>query len=168
MLYLRNVRHVVMSTQFGIALLPLLVSLSTGCSFGTEFVVVNKSNGSVEVRYKAKKASGERPLSCKTPSIMAVSKLNASNETWQELSESEYKLDADKGTTTVSIKPDYALRIMSIIRPDNDQEEFFEREHFCADEISITGPNGEIRFEGKQVYKAFLSESSALRTLTYY
>jgi hypothetical protein len=149
-----------------ILLFPCLL-LVTSCSRATLFVVVNKSERSVEVRYRVKGSSGDVRVACSTPAVDPVSELD-SDKPWRELSASEYQVDEANRSITVSLKPEEVLRIVVIRSPENAEEEATAAETFCVEEIVLSGAHGEIKLAGKQVYPGFVPESRKTRKLIYY
>lgn len=67
---------------------------------------------------------------------------------------------------TLSLQPDEVLRIVVTRTAENERDEAFEAETFCLKEIEITGAYGEIKLQGLQACKGFLSEAGRLRRLT--
>jgi hypothetical protein len=87
---------------------------------------------------------------------------------WQELSDSQYKLERDTRFITVSLKPQEVLRITVTGYAKNEIGELWEAEHFCAEEIEVRGEEGGIRFQGRhQAYNGFTAEAPDLRSLIY-
>lgn len=145
---------------------PFVLMLSA-CSYGTIFVVVNKSNQPIQVRYRAKKTSADVRDPCTPPATMRVEEFEA-RQAWHELSAPEYQVDQTSGVITLSLKPNEVLRIVVIGDPKNAEDEAVEAERFCLDEIVLSGPNGEIKLQGKQAYAGFIAESRNTRKLIYY
>ena len=140
------------------------VLLLIGCSYLTNFVVVNASDDSVKVRYRFKRATD--PLaprrSSTVPHVKAVSELNQ-EVPWREFSSSQYSFDPDSGTVVVSLEPGEALQLEVL----NLTDKHYDASDFAIEEIDITGTHGEIKLEGEQVYKGFVVESKKLLAVTY-
>jgi hypothetical protein len=142
------------------------VLLLTGCARLTLFVVVNRSDRPIEVRYKIKQSSSDIRLVCDPPAVMMASQLGTGQH-WQELSDAQYKLERDSRLLTLSLKPGEALKITVIHTPQNEQDELMETQRFCIEEIEVTGDVGGIRLQGRQSYYGFRTEPGDFRALTY-
>lgn len=153
-------------------LLPYLlacVCTLTGCSNLTNFVVINASDQSVEVRYRIKK-----PIDPQMPSriphinpgILSVSELDR-QIAWRELSASQYTADTVNRTVTVTLKPDEAMRIDQLRLGEDQAGKMDGFDGFAIEEISLVGAYGEIHLAGEQVGRSFIPASSKTYTLTY-
>jgi len=154
-------------TQLVLTVVLLGVLLISGCSRVTMFVVINKSDSPIEVRYKIRESPSDFLLVCGPPAILKESQLNT-EQPWQELSASQYQSDPGSRVITVSLKPNEALRITVAGNVEDERTDAWEAEHFCVDEISLVGNYGEMRFKSRQAYKSFLGDSSGLRSLIYH
>ena len=132
-------------------LLLLLVALTlAGCSFSTDYAVVNESGEAIEVTYKI---GGETPDPFDmtgNPATLPASQL--SSREWQQLSPTQYVLDREKRTVTVSLMPSMALRI-------NHGREWRENENpaeFTIKEIEVRAPHGQLILKGDRVYRSFV------------
>jgi hypothetical protein len=151
-------------------LLLLLLSCAlfmTGCSFLTDFVVVNNSDRPIEVRYRIRNSPSNLMLVCGTPAVTTSRQLKASDEKWEDLSVSQYQVNPENRLITVPLMPEQALRITSNRSAENRDWEIRQSEQFCADQIELLGAYGDIRLQGAQVYAGFSPVSKGLRTLTY-
>lgn len=152
-----------------LVIILLLVSalLLTACTYGTDFVVVNESVKPINVRYKLKIAPPDRPFYfVGNPAKVLASHLSDRRKEWHELSTGDYQLDQGTRTVTIQLSPREALRIALVI----DYEFYNETqrsEQFYVEEITIAGEDGEIRFMGEQVRKAFVKDSGNLYALRY-
>ena len=63
--------------------------------------------------------------------------------------------------------PGEALRVEQRKMDEGPQDDAYQAANFSIEEIIITGTNGEMRFEGEQARKSFVSASKTLYTLTY-
>lgn len=148
-------------TIFIFALALLLIS----CSFGTDFVVINKSAEPIVVKYKLKKKDfyGNDFFIFNKPAIMAEKDLGRDAK-WQELTPEQYKFRNETRTITVTVQPNDALLIERV-------RDYFEHDsknasEYDIEEIDITGSNGEIYFQGEQARTAFIKNEKYF-TLTY-
>lgn len=154
-------------------LLLASVSLLTACSYGTDFAVVNRSGHPIEVRYKTKEPvsnlSSDLPYAAGVPAKTSVSQLN-DVDSWRELAVNQYHVDRDPvsltATATVRVMPGEALRITSILEYDS-YVTTGRAVSFPFEEITVSGPDSELRLTGEQARKAFVRNSANLYTLTY-
>ena len=141
----------------------------TGCSYLTNFVVVNSSARIVEVRYRVKDLGQSVPpiqmLPIK-PAIKPASQIEQQNP-WRELSTSEFTFDPESRVVTISLKPGDALRIEQRNLFDGPQDDSSQASNFAIEEISLNGASGLLRFEGDQARKSFVPQSKKTYTLTY-
>jgi len=132
-----------------------------GCSFLTEFVVVNESERAVEVSYKVKKYPGQfsPPV---PPSTLPASQLSSKwRREWTKLDDSQIRLDENNRTVTVRLNPHDALFVA-------DMHNYFghddprDAENFPIDEIGVIGSDGEVKLAGDQARRGFLKVSQTL------
>jgi hypothetical protein len=152
---------------FTVFLLTLAGSLMA-CSYLTDFVVVNATDSPIEIQYVIKKPATPVPRQTLpiTPAIKAVSQLHQ-QIAWRELATSQYKFDPDNRTVVVSLSPNEALRIEQCNLVDGPVDDAHQAAKFSIEEINIIGSRGEIKLQGEQLRKMFMSESSKLHSLTY-
>src|SRR5438105_7609169 len=145
-----------------------LLLLCSGCSYLTDFVVVNASGQAVEIRYTIKKPLN--PLSPTripvSPGVKQTSQLQQ-QVAWRELTTSEYKFDVEARTVTVSLMPGQALRVAHYNLADGSSSDTERATLFFVEGLEVTGGNGEILLKGEQVYKSFLAESKTVYALRY-
>ena len=152
-----------------LTLLILCALLSSACSFGTGFAVVNESDQPIVIRYKVSRYGGELvpevdPVSLVGgPFIIKASPLRSGVKDEQWLPESEYQVDRMTGAIIVRLLPGEVLRITLV----KDYSEDNGPPVLHIEELNIVGAYGEIRFRGKQVNRAFAYKTSSLYTLTY-
>lgn len=168
---MRETRSAASLGKIEIKHLVLVVSIAcifvlTGCSRLTLFVVINKSDRAIDVRYRIRESPGDILLVCGRPGIKPASQLG-NQQSWQELSDSQYKLERDTRFITVSLRPQEALRITVTGYAGNEEDELRQAERFCVEEIGVTGANGVINLQGRQSYRGFKTEDE-IRSLTYY
>ena len=162
-----------MTNQFETKHLILVCLLSSvaalaACSYSTNFVVVNAANDIIEVRYRLKKpmdplAPSRLP---EVPSIKLISELDRQIP-WRELPTSRFTFDPNTREAVISLMPGEALRVEQRKRNGGSQDNERDATNFSLEEISITGTNGVLTFQGEQVWKSFVPASKTLYTLTY-
>jgi hypothetical protein len=145
-----------------LTLLLLFTLLFTACSYPIDFVVVNESSSSIEVRLKVFGFPGEPLDNPELPAKVATSQLGSGD--WRELGASEYQVGRENRTIVVRVLPNEALRVARV--PDSDMRDG-EPISCSVEEITITGADGELKLEGGQVRKAFVSETKRIYRLTY-
>jgi hypothetical protein len=139
----------------------LLLSALAGCSYSTDFVIVNDSGSPVEVRYTFKpRHPPEQPA--KKP----LDKLE-DDTPWRTLSEGEFAYDMGSGAVTLTLGPGEALRACrhSGWRGHGDLN---DDESFDLESVRIEGANGAVQYEGRQAQYQFRWEHDQLYKLTYY
>ncbi len=147
-----------------LTLLIVFAATHTACSYLTDFVVVNDSGQTVEVRYRVKES---RPLvETGTLAKKATSQLRNEGVRWQELTTAQYQLDQGSRLVTVRVMPGESLRI-AIMHHYTGVEDPSDVEDFPVEEITVVGAVGELKFTGQQVLKPFSKVSRVLYTLTY-
>jgi len=100
------------------------------------------------------------------PAIKAVSELHQ-EIAWRQLSASEYTFDPDNRKVVVSLKPGEALLIEQCNLVDGPVDDAHQAAKFSIEEIDIMGNDGEIKLQGDQARRSFLSGSKREYTLTY-
>jgi len=135
------------------ALILVLTSLTGGCSFSTDYVIVNSSGASVQIIYTIAPTSID-PLAATgvgIPAMLPASQL--SGREWRKLSATEFAFDRVNRTVTVSLPPNQGLLIT---RGGDYNPNPPLAQKFIIEEIRIAGPNGEITLKGDAVPKAFV------------
>ena len=142
-----------------IFLLPL-----SACSYGYDFVVINKSEGPIEVRYQLKRWTPETPgkfVDFHPPAKLTVAEFQKSKHPWQKLSKDQYAFDNQTGTFTVTVAADEVLLLQSVSNYRGDENQFdFAR-------IKISGSKGAIDLDGRQAQTQFKVESDTNYVLRY-
>ena len=134
-------------------LIVLAASFLGGCSFSTDYVIVNSSGGPVQVTYTIAPTSID-PLAATgvgIPAMLPTSQLNGRE--WRKLSAAEFGFDRANRTVTVSLPPNQGLLIT---RGGDYNPKPPVAEKFMIEEIRIAGPNGEIILKDDAVKKAFV------------
>ncbi|MDQ3820479.1 MAG: hypothetical protein M3362_22745 [Acidobacteriota bacterium] len=140
----------------------------TACSYMTDFVVVNESDYSIEVRYKVKNYPYSYPFTPPTtPATIAASQLDTNGgQKWKELTSAQYRLDQVNRTVTIRLMPHEALRIVRT-HDDSWHQDSSASELFPLEEINVVGTDGELSLKGRQAFTSFSKVSSSLYTFTY-
>jgi hypothetical protein len=127
--------------------------LCGGCSFSTDYVIVNASNAPAQVTYIIAPTSIDPLLATgiNLPAMLPVAEL--SGREWRKLSPTEFVLDRVTRTVNVTLPPNQALLIN---QGGTYQATPPVAEKFIIEEIRIVGPNGQIVWKGDAVKKAFL------------
>jgi hypothetical protein len=140
------------------------VLLCAGCSYKTDFVVLNKSDGVIDIQYRLKhfflKPSGEFDDS-QTPAALPITEFEKSKHEWRKLAANEYTWDGANDTFTVHIAPNQALRVGSAVNYTGSAD------NFDLMSIKISGKNGSLDLQGKPAQTEFKSQSSTQYVLEY-
>ena len=144
---------------------PLIFALLlSACSYGYEFVVINKSNAPIEVRYQLKRWTPETPgkfVDFHPPAKLTVEEFQKSDHQWRYMSKDQYAFSNLDGTFTVAVGPDEVLFLQHASNYRGDENEFdFAR-------IKISGSKGAIDLEGTQAQNQFKFESDREYVLRY-
>ena len=156
-----------MKTPLFLVLLSSVAAL-TACSYSTNFVVINATNNSIEVRYRIKKPID--PLApSRLPEVPAVKQISELDRQipWRELPASRFTFDPDTRVAVVSLMPGETLRVEQRKLNDGTQDDSYQNANFSIEEIKITGNIGEVTLRGEQVRRSFVPVSKTLYTLTY-
>ena len=149
---------------FVISLVVTLVA--SACSTGHDFVVINTTNGSIEVQYRIKRCTGTADREVEPPSKLRMSEFQKSNHVWLKLSKEQFKYDAQICTYAVVVGPHEALLVGSTFNYAGPNSKDSER-HFAIEAISVTGPLGAVRLDGRQAQTQFKGEGSGDYILRY-
>ena len=153
-----------------VAQLTLLIILTigvAGCSYSTDFVVVNQTDSAIFVVYKFKTFENQIAKFEIQPRAVLESELSGRHMTkWQQLSADRYEVDQANRIVKVSLKPHEALWVTSMSHYLGDDSPH-DVARFPVQEISMNGPAGEMKFTGDKARKAFEYQSTTLYTLTY-
>ena len=130
----------------------ILALFYAGCSYSTDYVVVNSSGAPVRVTYTIAPTTID-PLVATgvVPSMLPTSELNGRE--WRKLSATEYVFDRANRTVTISLPPNQGLLIT---RGGDYNPNPPVAEKFVIEEIRIAGANGEMILKGNAVSKAFV------------
>jgi hypothetical protein len=146
----------------------LVLLLTASCSYSTDFFIINNSEGPIEVEYKVK-VYPENPVLYDVPAKITISELENMSSSLgyqlEKLSNNQYQFDKETGIVKVRVMPGEALWISSVAGYSEYVHEDLER--FFIQEISLKGPEGEIKYTKRQMLAAFSKVSKTLYTLTY-
>lgn len=135
-------------------LLVILVSLFLGgCSFSTDYVVVNSSSAPVQVIYIIAQTSIDPLVATGVgiPAMLPASELTGRE--WRKLSAAEFAFDRVNRSVTVSLPPNQGLLIT---RGGDYNPDPSAATNFIIKELRIAGSNGEMILKGDAVQKAFV------------
>lgn len=138
------------------------VCLLAACSYTTDFVIVNESDGPITVRYEEKDFPGPFYLPT-APGVVAASELSEDGQQW---SPAQFVVDEASRSVTTQLMPGQALRIASLNHytghdDPNDAEKYQIRR------IVVSGTRGELNLSDEQARTTFTKVARSLYTLTY-
>jgi len=147
-------------------LLSAICFVCAGCSYITDFVVVNNSAQPIEVRYRVKQFPSEFGLPDK-PAIILASLLDShGGQQWNVLTSGQFAVDQGNRAVTVRVMPGDGLRVADMVNYSG-HEDAWDANEFPVDGITISGTNGNVELAGPKTRTAFAEVSLALYTLTY-
>lgn len=141
------------------------VAVLSACSYLTDFVVVNRSDQTVQVRYRIRNYPGPfaPPVA---PATIAMSGLSIKhNQKWVELPTEAYRLDQHNRTVIVELGANQVLRLARL--HNYSVEDSTNVADFPVEELLVTGESGELQLAGEQVRLAFTEMSRVLYSLSY-
>jgi hypothetical protein len=145
-------------------ILLLLLLPFAACSYGYDFVVINKSVGAIEVRYQLKRWTPETPgkfVDPHPPAKLTEGEFQKSERQWRDVPKDQFAFDNLTGTYTVTVAPDEVLLLQSASNYQGNENEFdFAR-------IKISGSKGTIDLEGRQAQTQFKIESDTKYVIRY-
>jgi hypothetical protein len=147
-----------------VVILLLFVLIMSGCSYRYDFVVVNKSDGPIQVQYRLKRHTPETPgkfVDINPPAKLTLQEFQKSKHEWQDLPKDAYGWDNSTGTFSVSVASDEVLLIDYTYNYGGSEDQF------DLASIKITGAKGSIDLEGKQAQTQFKIESDTKYVLQY-
>jgi hypothetical protein len=148
-----------------IILMVLVASLYlfAACSYMTDFVIVNESDGPITIRYEVKNYPG--PFSPpEIPGTMPASELSSKGS--QRWTPSQYELDETSRSVTTRLMPGQALRIATLHHYVGHKDPN-DAQNYPISRIMVSGARGELSLAGEQARTTFSKVSAALYTLTY-
>lgn len=152
-----------------IILLSILLTaclLTCGCSFATEFAVINNSDSVIDVEYvvSADWKSLDQPT--KKPWKTNLSQYNAwfAGKDWKEVSDSEFIYDASEKKCRLKLAPGEVLRLTFTF---DAMIENGEINSFNIESLRLNGDKGEVFYSGKRFYKQFERKDGYNYFITY-
>jgi len=139
--------------------LGLTIALG-GCSFSFTFVVINKSDHTIEVEYTLKHYIQGKYGYSEAPAKIPVTDFEKTNHEWRKLNQQEYEFDAVSGTFKVLLGPDEVLLVDRVSESSIDSG-------FRLASIRIEGPDGSVCLEGRQAQTQFKPEGDTNYVLRY-
>lgn len=138
------------------------VCLLAACSYTTDFVIVNESDGPITVRYEVKDFPGPFYLPT-APGVVAASELSEDGQQWNS---AQFVVDEANRSVTTQLMPGQALRIATLNHytghdDPNDAEKYQVRR------IVVSGTRGELNLSDEQARTTFTKVARTLYTLTY-
>ena len=120
----------------------------SACSFSAKFVVINRTQEAITVRYEVKSLVQNRYA----PMLVALSEFNAGNIEWRTFPTNRSIIDTDKGIVDVVLLPNEVLLAESTdaVLVAEDRSEWLN-----TNSLKITLANGSIDVKGNQVFEAF-------------
>ena len=149
-----------------VVLLIFLTSLVViaGCSRSYDFVVINNSSGTIEVKYRLQPytldAQGKYLID-DAPVTVLLEDFEKAKYEWHKLRKDEYAFDDVTGVFSVNLAPGKVLWV------DHTTDAAVNDGQFHLASIRINGPNGTIDLEGKQAQAQFKIESDNKFVLRY-
>lgn len=136
-----------------IIFLLCVVCICAGCSFATDFVVLNRSDQPLLVRYTIIESSFDpRRLTMPgTPAVLDFAELRGRD--WRLLAKNQYSVDPPTRTVSVTLPPNEALLIDrgGELRSNSDCAGGFDIER-----IEFIGVKGGVVVEGANFCKSFV------------
>lgn len=148
--------------RFILMVLVASLALFAACSYATDFVIVNESDGPITIRYEVKNYPG--PFSPpETPGVVPASELSEDGQQWNPV---QFELDEASRSVTTRLMPGQALRIATMnhyIGHDDPND----AQNFQIRKITVSGTRGELNLTDEQARTTFTKVARTLYTLTY-
>ena len=146
-------------------LLVVLISALAGCSWITEFVILNTSSGDLTVTYTVNGKSCPGGSFIIIPATKTITELKKEQGVWKNMTPSEYSCNPSTMSVTTTLPPQAALRVA-------EQGNFrglrnYEDENFDVLRLELKGTDGTVSLSGLKVLKSFTRESNALYVFSY-
>lgn len=140
--------------RFFVVVSSCALLLLTACSQLTNFVLVNDSGCPIEVRYKVKYRIDPRLMDLglhMTPAVRGNSGWGQ-RIPWRDLSASQFEVDADSRTVTLTLPPGQALLLDTL----NTRDWPNPAASFNIEELTVKGVSGEAKLQGELLYASFV------------
>lgn len=136
-----------------LSLILCSIMLLSGCSYVDDFIIVNNSNGVIEIEYKWKENLHLTPYKFRFERFDG--KTFDKIEVIGGFTKEEIDFAEERNTFRISLEPKQALRIHAI---NNFEDKSFDTkvdESFRVNFLSLKGINGSIELTGDQVWFQF-------------
>ena len=149
------------------AALPLAAAaLLSGCSIVCEFIVVNKSDAPLEVRYTHKPSAMPPNAPPAVPGVLSADKVNNTGREWRNVPPERYTIDYKTGHVWVKVLPGEAVLVAQMMNyPGHDSQ--YSDASFQIDSLSLEGARGSAKFQGRQAMTQFLNARGGTFVITY-
>lgn len=148
-----------------VLLVILASTLVAGCSWITDFVILNTSSGELTVTYTVNGKSCPDDNIIIIPATKTISDLKKERGVWRKLSPSEYSCNPSTLAVTTTLPSQTALRIAG--KGTYTGSENYRNEDFDVLRLELHGVEGTIRLNGLKVLKSFKRESDVLYVFSY-
>lgn len=143
-------------------LLVGIVCLLGACSYMTDFVIVNKSDGPITIRYEVKEFPGPF-YPPEAPAVVAASELSEDGQQWNLI---KFEVDEASRSVTTHLLPGQAFRLATLHKYAGHDDPV-DAEKFQIRRIILSGTRGELVLADQQARTAFTKVARTLYTLTY-
>ena len=145
--------------------LCLLLALSlSGCSYRSDFVVINESGAPVEVYYALKEGRRIREWGI-VPAKKHLKELEDFDVQWRDLAEGQYLYDEKTGGVTIMLMPGEALRVANLNNYFDHGED--RDDSFNIESIRVTGAHGNVQYSGREARTQFAERRRQIFAITY-
>jgi hypothetical protein len=146
-------------------LLVVSMLLSSACSVVREFVIVNESDGLLEVEYTLKPSGMLPNRQIEMPVLLCADKLSKSEWAWRALPYERYHIDHKSGHVSVRLGPNEVLRVAEVMNYSGHESEHSESKFDIAS-LRLEGVRGTVKYEGRQALTQFI-ESDSMYIIRY-
>lgn len=144
-----------MKKLLAISVLLVVVLILSGCSYSTEFVVVNDSTSPIEIEFVITSNFDSIEHTVTKPYKTSLSNWNSWFERtdWQEILQKEYEFDSQLHKAKLKLNPKEVARIAIALH--HETVLITDNYEFPIKTLYLNGENDEILYSGKQFYKQF-------------
>ena len=139
----------------------IAICFTSSCSWMTNFVIVNKSDGVLEIEYKYRESSRE----IKPPQKKSAQDLKKYDARWESFPSDRLKINQVSKTVQVRLEPNETLLVES--ETNYTGHDSNSGGLFPIESLSLSGKRGSAKYEGRQVLTQFREESETLYTIIY-
>lgn len=148
--------------RFTVVVLVGCLCLFAACSYLTDFVIVNESDGPITVRYEVKDYPG--PFSPPVaPGVVPASELSEDGQQWNPV---QFEIDEASRSVTTRLMPGQALRIATL-HHYTAHDDPNDAHNYQIRRIIVSGTHGELELTDEQARTTFAKVARTLYTLTY-